>query len=263
MGACVSRQSGQRPTITVEPISSSHEETIQENGTKSNDMELSPEPAIKRIRISGEFAGDVGTDGTSAGSLGKSTSSTFPVEPPDQVGTLVKRLSHNSGKFAVIVRSDSGGKRSSESSQGKISQGRHSQARLSVSSDHRRRSSSRKRGSGSSIRLSGSGVFSGFGSKNSQLGALDTSQRSHSVDERGRDGPLRYSNVATDHSEENYVNEYTFVDDLGEGSSGDVKLAVHEGDGEYYAVKIMSKKRQGRRQSLSRGGSSRGVCLIM
>jgi hypothetical protein len=54
-----------------------------------------------------------------------------------------------------------------------------------------------------------------------------------------------------------FVNQYTFIRQLGEGASGEVKLAMNESDQKFYAVKIMSRKNQNNKVALSRSGNHR------
>lgn len=54
-----------------------------------------------------------------------------------------------------------------------------------------------------------------------------------------------------------FVNQYVFIRDLGEGSSGEVKLVLNETDQKLYAVKILSRQSQQKRVSLSRRGNTR------
>jgi hypothetical protein len=54
-----------------------------------------------------------------------------------------------------------------------------------------------------------------------------------------------------------FVNQYTFISQLGEGASGEVKLAMNESDQKLYAVKIMSRKNQNNKVALSRSGNHR------
>jgi hypothetical protein len=54
-----------------------------------------------------------------------------------------------------------------------------------------------------------------------------------------------------------FVNQYLFVRKLGEGSSGEVKLALNENDQKFYAIKILNRSTQKKRVSLSRKGHTR------
>ncbi len=54
-----------------------------------------------------------------------------------------------------------------------------------------------------------------------------------------------------------FVNQYTFINQLGEGASGEVKLAMNESDQKLYAIKIMSRKSQNKKVALSRSGNHR------